>query len=249
MLLINPPQKSPLKLRLQRDLTRAIKRGHPWVFADALRQRPAAPAGVHAILLDNKKGREIATGFYDARSPLAFRVCCPNPDRPLDDTWANTQMTRALTLRQSLFNAQTTGFRLFNGEGDGLPGLICDVYGYTAVVQLDGPGPAAFWNAEGIGQWVAKKLSLQCVYLKGQSRGKNDSRALVGSLPDTPVTFLENGIQFTADLISGQKTGFFLDQRDNRQQIKRLPPIKMYSTCLATPAAFLCKPDWAELLT
>ena len=118
MLLINPPPKSPLKLRLQRDLTRAIKRGHPWVFADALRQRPSAPAGTHALLLDNKKGREIAIGFYDARSPLAFRVCSPDPGTPLDNIWADSQMTRALTLRQSLFNAQTTGFRLFNGEGD-----------------------------------------------------------------------------------------------------------------------------------
>lgn len=140
MALITSARHPPITLRLARDLARAIKRGHPWVFADALRHRPSALPGSPAILLDNKKGRELAWGFYDCQSPLAFRVCSVEPAEPLDDVWAEKRMVRALALRQMLFDGQTTGFRLFNGEGDGLPGLICDLYGETAVLQLDGPG-------------------------------------------------------------------------------------------------------------
>lgn len=211
---------SPITLRLARDLVRSLKRGHPWVYAEALRQRPTAPPGAHAVLLDNKQGREIARGFYDAHSPLAFRVCTLNPAEMLDDAWAQKRLVRALALRRMLFDDQTTGFRLFNGEGDGLPGLICDVYGDTAVLQLDGPGPAHFWHSKGVADWVAQMLSLQSVYQKGQSRRGSGDYALVGEIPATPVPFLENGVRFTVDVIRGQKTGFFLDQRENRQQIK-----------------------------
>ena len=130
---------SPVVLRLNRDLVRMIKRGHPWVYGDALRELPKAPAGSPAVLLDNRKGQPVARGFYDPGCPVALRICETDPDLKLDDRWAERRLKAALTLRR-LFSAsgQTTGFRLFNGEGDGLPGLVADVYADTAVVKLDG---------------------------------------------------------------------------------------------------------------
>ncbi len=220
--LLNNSSKSPLNLRLARDLTRTIKRGHPWVFADALRRLPTAPAGTPAVLLDNKKGRPIALGFYDPGSPLAFRICDTDPDTRLNNAWAERLLDRALALRQIFADGDTTGYRLFNGEGDGLPGLICDVYGHTAVMQLDGPGPQNFWRAEGVAQWVTAHLPIKHVYLKAQSRDKGTGQLLVGALPTEPVPFLENGVKFTADVLNGQKTGFFLDQRHNRQLIRQV---------------------------
>ncbi|MCB9077934.1 MAG: class I SAM-dependent rRNA methyltransferase [Anaerolineaceae bacterium] len=219
MPLINTTKTAPIKLRLARDLVRTIKRGHPWVFADALRQTPAALPGSPAILFDNKKDRPIARGFYDVHSPLAFRVCTTDPAEPLDNAWASRQFARAAALRRMWFDEQTTAYRLFNGEGDSLPGLICDIYADTAVLQLDGDGPAAFWNASGIADWVAGALELKAVCLKPQSRQGDSGRALIGLLPIRPVTFLENGVRFQANLLEGQKTGFFLDQRDNRRLI------------------------------
>lgn len=219
MPLIKPPQGPPVELRLSRDLVRTLKRGHPWVFADALRHLPPARPGSPAILLDNKKGRPVAHGFYHAQSPLAFRVCSPNPDEPLTNTWAEAQLTRALRLRKTVVPAQTSGYRLFNGEGDGLPGLICDIYSDTAVMQLDGPGPAGFWDAAGIARWLAEELALKQVMLKPQSRSNATDQFLVGQLTVNPVPFLENGVYFVADVINGQKTGFFLDQRNNRKLI------------------------------
>jgi 23S rRNA (cytosine1962-C5)-methyltransferase len=196
-----------------------IKRGHPWVFADALRHLPSAPAGTRATLLDHKKGRPIAIGFYHPQSPLAFRVCSPDPKEILNDGWAERQMTRAWSLRKTVIPADTTGFRLFNGEGDGLPGLICDVYNRSAVLQLDGEAAGGFWDIDGIADWVADRLSLQQVYFKSQSRSKIPGRLLVGHQLENPVQFSENGVKFTADIAHGQKTGFFLDQRLNRQQV------------------------------
>src|SRR6185295_14617317 len=77
--LLQAHQGALIPLRLARDLTRAIKRGQPWVFAESLRQLPPARPGAQAVLLDNKKGRELAHGFYDLHSPLAFRVCAIQP--------------------------------------------------------------------------------------------------------------------------------------------------------------------------
>lgn len=221
MLLVFPHKDYPLKLRLTRDLVRVIKRGHPWVFAEALRSRPDAAAGAHAILQD-KRGREIAGGIYDPHSALAFRVCTVEPAEVLNDVWAVKRMVHALSLRRTLFDDQTTGFRLFNGEGDGLPGLICDVYGEVGVIQLDGAGPSNFWHPQGVAQWIAPALSLQAVYLKSQSRQGDNNQALVGDTPNAPIQFLENGVRFTVDVIRGQKTGFFVDQRQNRQQVRTI---------------------------
>ncbi len=218
MTLLQPRSGQPLQLRLARDLTRAIKRGHPWVYAEALRQLPPASPGAPAVLLDNKKGREIGRGFYDPHSPLALRICTTEPDEKINERWAQKRLERALALRHTLFDERTTGFRLCNGEGDGLPGLIADVYGDSAVLQLDGAGPAGFWDAAGIADWLAQVLSLRCVYERGRTEGKS----LVGDIPAAPIVFLENGIRFAVDVVRGQKTGFFLDQRDNRQKIREL---------------------------
>ena len=222
MPLLSPYQGPLIRLRLSRDLGRTLKRGHPWVYAEALRQRPAAAAGAHAILIHKNQDRTLARGYYDPHSPLAFRVCTVDQDELLNDAWAVKRMDRALRLRQALFDEQTTGFRLFNGEGDGLPGLICDVYGHSAVIQLDGPGAKGFWHQQGIAQWLAESLPLELVYLREQARYGGKGQLLKGDMPTGPIPFRENGVQFTADIVYGQKTGFFLDQRENRLHIKQL---------------------------
>jgi 23S rRNA (cytosine1962-C5)-methyltransferase len=209
-----------LTLRLGRDLVRVLKRGHPWVFAEALRCRPDAPPGTPAILLDSKRGRPVARGFYDPTSPVAFRACTVDDREPLDDAWAQRRLDLAWQLRQRLFDDQTTGYRLFNGEGDGLPGLVADVYGDTAVLRLDGDAAAGFWHTEGVAEWLVGKVGVRAGFERPLERGGR-GRILHGQIAG-PVPFLENGIRFTADVVSGQKTGFFLDQRDNRLTVRRL---------------------------
>jgi 23S rRNA (cytosine1962-C5)-methyltransferase len=237
MSLLHSAKSPSITLRLSRDLVRVIKRGHPWVFADALRERPKAPPGSPAVLLDNKRGQPIAWGFYDSASPLTFRVC--SLSGPPTESWAEQTLGRALALRQTLFDEQTTGYRLFNGEGDGLPGLIVDVYGPTAVLQLDGPGPAGFWNAHHLARWVAAKTAASTVYFKTRSRGNQPSgETLVGPAPKEPVRFLENGVHFTAEVVQGRKLASFWISGKIGGPLAGWPRAKAYSTCLATPGIF-----------
>ena len=139
----------------------------------------------------------------------------------LDDAWIARQLAAALDLRARAFDAHRTGFRLVSGEGDGLPGLVLDVYANAAVIKLDGGGPEAFYRPEGIAGWLAEQLPLDHVVLRFRERGRG-GEALVGALPKSEISFLENGRQFSADVVRGQKTGFFLDQRDNRALVRRL---------------------------
>ena len=211
---------SPVVLRLNRDLVRTIKRGNPWVYADALRDLPSALAGSPAVLLDNRKCEAVARGFYDPDCALALRICETDPAVELDQRWAERRLKYANEFRKIITaDGQTTGFRLFNGEGDGLPGLVVDVYGDTAVVKLDGEGPRGFWNVDEIASWISSELSLACVYERQKERGSTGS-TLIGNEPKGPISFLEHGLVFTADVVRGQKTGFFLDQRENRQTIR-----------------------------
>ena len=91
-------------------------------------------------------------------------------------------------------------------------------------LQLDGAGAAGFWDTGGIARWLSRTLDLRCVYERRQARGQAEpgGQALVGQVPANPVPFVENGVRFTADIVQGQKTGFFLDQRENRQRIRGL---------------------------
>lgn len=219
MTLLRSPS-SRITLRLSRDLTRSVKRGHAWVFVDALRELPPAPPGTQAVLQDNTRGRPIAVGYYDPESSVTFRACRVDEPLRLNDDWAEQRFQQALALRRRLFDEQTTGFRLFNGEGDGVPGLVCDRYADVAVVKLDGPAASSFWDIEGIAEWLVKHAGVTAVVERRKQRGR-EGRWLIGERSPL-IEFREHGVRFTADVLNGQKTGFFLDQRDNRQAIRRM---------------------------
>ena len=201
-------------LKLTRDRTRMLKQGYPWIYRDWLRELPPAPAGSFARVRD-KDGSLLAFGLYDPTGPLAVRVCALDREQ-LNDALIRSRFEAALALRRSLFDGDTTGYRLFNGEGDGVPGLTCDLYGDHAVLKLDGEGPAGFWNVDAVADWLDERLSIARVFLKHRSDAATRGRAIRGPVPAEPVRFTEHGRHFQADLVDGQKTGFFFDQRENR---------------------------------
>ncbi len=212
--------EQPVRLKLQRDRNRAIKQGHPWIYKDWLLDAPGARPGSRALVRD-KEGNLIAFGMYDPESPLAVRVCAVEQER-LDEALIRERLEAALALRRSVRSEHTTGYRLINGEGDGLPGIHCDIYGRTAVIKLDGAGPEGFWNLDGFAQWLAQRAEIETVYLKHRSDGESRGKPIRGKTPKEPVRFLEHGLTFQADLVEGQKTGFFFDQRENRLRVKAL---------------------------
>lgn len=212
--------QNPLKLNLTRDRTRTLKQGYPWIYRDWLRELPPAAVGSRALVRD-RDGSLIAFGMYDPAGPLAVRVCALERER-LDDALIAAKLETALQLRRTLFGDNTNGFRLLNGEGDGVPGLTCDLFADHAVLKLDGDAPAAFWNVEAVADWLKQRVSIDNVLLKFRSDAKTRGRAVLGAMPTQPVRFVENGLHFQANVVEGQKTGFFFDQRDNRAHIGKL---------------------------
>lgn len=212
--------RGEIDLTLKKDLVRSIKRGHAWCYSDSV-DLPRAKSGSVARLWDRRRSRVIALGIYDAEHPIPLRVCTTDPNQLLDDAWADSRLARAVSLRRKIFDANTTGVRLVAGEGDQLPGVIVDRYDRVAVLKLDGGAPQAFYSAPGIAQWLVRNAGVDVVVQRFRERGRA-GEVIAGSLDSPQVHFMENGLLFSADVIQGQKTGFFLDQRDNREVVRRL---------------------------
>lgn len=181
---------------------------------------PKADPGSIAILKD-KSGVILAKGFYDPASHLAFRVLTVDKET-LEPELIKNRIARAFDFRAHSFGADTTGYRIINGEGDLLPGLILDRYGEVAVMQYDGAGPRNFYDHKLIAEEVLKSGLVSSVYYKPRHNDSEKGHVLAGEIKNLEVEFLENGARFTVNIKEGQKTGFFLDQRENRFKIRQL---------------------------
>jgi 23S rRNA (cytosine1962-C5)-methyltransferase len=208
-------------IRLAKPLERSIRGGHPWIYRDALAlgaapQRPGTGSAVDIIGAD---GKFVARGLFDARSPIAVRVATLDRHQPLDAAFVLARVRSALRARRGAFDASSTdAFRWVNGEGDFLPGVVVDVYGPVAVVRLDGDAVRA-WRDWVVAAVVAEGRALGVAHVLERSRGGR-GELLHGGAPPSPVEIRENGVRFAVDVIHGQKTGFFLDQRENRRAIR-----------------------------
>lgn len=210
----------PVHLVLSQDKSRMLKRGFPWVYAHNLTGLPKAEPGAISILKD-KSGDIIAKGFYDPESHLAFRVLTVEKEN-LEPELIRKRISRAINFRAQSFGGDTTGYRIINGEGDLLPGLILDRYGDVAVMQYDGAGPRNFYDHKLIAEEVLKSGIVSAVYYKPRHNDNEKGHVLAGEIKNLEVEFLENGARFTVNIKEGQKTGFFLDQRENRFKIREL---------------------------
>ena len=218
-----------LRLRVTATAESILRAGHPWLFADSIReQNRAGQVGELAVIYD-RKDRFLATGLFEPDSPIRVRVLHVGKPRAIDRDWWVERLNRALEGRQGLFDELTTGFRWINGESDGWPGLVLDRYDRTLVVKLY----TAAWlpRLEEITGLITTRLRPDRIVLRlsrniqklaQQQGGKADGQVLLGPPLDGPVTFLETGLRFEADVARGQKTGFFLDQRENRRQVEAL---------------------------
>ena len=219
-----------IALSVTRDAERHLRSGHPWLFADSITKasHEGAPGDL-AVVFDQKR-RFVAVGLYDPTSPIRLRVLQQGTPATIDRAWFAQKLTSAAQLRQPLTaNQQTTGYRLVYGENDGLPGLVIDRYAGTLVVKLYTTAwlphlvdlltaLLALQNAEQIVLRLSRNVQQLSLQLYGLTEGM-----VIGETELTgPVVFLENGLRFEADPIHGQKTGFFLDQRENRARVERL---------------------------
>lgn len=207
-------------LSLKKEIAMHIRQGHPWIYREALHLPVSGyPAGQVVRIQDSKK-HFVAYGIWDPFSPIAVRVCSLLEAKVPDEAWKHQQLREALTQRLSWLSLeQTNAFRLCHGESDVMPGLVIDVYHHTAVVQYDGVGPEAFWSPTLVDVLLESgmTLSLRTIYWK---RRRQPGLVLWGETPPQEIDIVENGIKLGVDIRQGQKTGFFLDQRDNRARIR-----------------------------
>jgi len=225
MSFIKSPESLP-SIHLMRDVTKHLKRGHRWIFANCFDDKDKVTSGLHALYF---KKELIGFGIVQADTQLRFRVLCLNDEtyfrknNPIKtfEFWTERQWANAVRIRQIFDLNVTNSFRLINGEGDGFPGLTVDVYNNVAVIKHDHQIMEKIWDSQKVAERIILELpQVSCVYLKRRNDADEKGQNLIGVLPDETV-FKENGLLFSSNIRDAAKTGFFLDQRDNRLLIQR----------------------------
>jgi 23S rRNA (cytosine1962-C5)-methyltransferase len=219
--------KAEAELRLQKDLARHLRAGHPWVFRKAIERAPRdLPAG--AIVDVTDEGRFVARGYFDPRSAISVRILTRDPAEAVDATFWRRRVARAAALRRELVHG-TTGMRLLHGEGDGLPGVVADRYERFAVLKLYSAGLVPH-RAEIVEALRTEVDGLAGVYGRDEiprdddeeEGGAPEGRVLWGAEPPPTIEIDEHGMKVLVDVRRGQKTGHFLDQRENRRMVREL---------------------------
>ncbi|MFN8049831.1 MAG: class I SAM-dependent rRNA methyltransferase [Acidimicrobiales bacterium] len=227
------PPASRLAVRVTKDALRQIRGGHPWVFDASITSLSHEGEPGELAVVFGERREFVAIGLYDPASPIRVRVLHHGRPTTIDAAFWRTRLDAALARRAELVaSASTTGWRLIHGENDGLPGVVIDRYDTTLVAKIYSEAwyphlgdvlAAAVAGCAGAGldvDRVVVRLSRQL--RQGDTHGLVDGMVVLGSEPDGPVEFLENGLRFGADVIAGQKTGHFLDQRENRALVATL---------------------------
>jgi len=233
-----------LRLALRKDLARHLRAGHPWVFRKAIEKAPRGLAP--GTVVDVVEGdRFVARGFYDPHSAICVRLLTREPAERIDAAFFRARILRAVALRRELVRG-TTGLRWVHGEADGLPGVVADRYGQWIVLKLYSAGLTPYRRliVEGLraaaggepgrsspneGGWDGHLGPLAGVYGRDEiPRAEEDDnespagRVLWGAEPPDRIAVEEHGVKLLVDVRRGQKTGAFLDQRENRRLVREL---------------------------
>lgn len=212
-------------LYLRRGKEESLDRFHPWVFSGAIASVPDELEEGAVVRLADADGRLIGVGHYQIGS-IAVRIL-DFADTVIDKYFFAKRLRQALQLRKTLGLARPDNdtYRLVHGEGDFLPGLVVDIYGSTAVVQAHSPGMHFCREIIALALTELSGIDIANVYYKSETTLPFKARLdpqndyLFGSFQTNIAT--ENGLRFHIDWLKGQKTGFFVDQRDNRAILER----------------------------
>ncbi len=214
------------RLTLQKDLARHLRAGHPWVFRKAVEK---APRGLEAgAIVDVVEGeRFVARGYYDPLSAISVRILTREPAEAIDAAFWSRRVQRALALRRELVRG-TNAFRMVHGESDGLPGVVADRYDRFAVVKLysAGLGPHRAHIVEALRDAAGELAGVygrdEVPHDEEDDDAAPQGRVLWGAEPPERIAVDEHGMRLLVDVRRGQKTGTFLDQRENRRLVREL---------------------------
>lgn len=220
----------------------SLQNGHLWIFSGALQQPPRwiEPGGL--VDVKSSTGNFVARGYYNPGTDIAIRILTRDIDEAIDYDFVRRRLHSAATLRQVFDPEQTNAYRLVNAEGDGLPGLIVDRYAEILVTQI-----------HTLGMEQLRSLIIEALMDETGARGlllRNDSQArrregleiketqVAAGVVPTQVAIRENGVLFLVDPWEGQKTGFFLDQRDKRASLRKYSRGKRVLNCFSYSGGF-----------
>ncbi|MHB9006047.1 MAG: class I SAM-dependent methyltransferase [Limisphaerales bacterium] len=227
----SPPPTLPPRLRLRVTATaeEIIRGGHPWLFESSIREqnRPGL-TGELAVIFD-RQDRFLAIGLFDPESPLRVRVLHRGKPVAIDEAWWSRRLQESVERRRDVAGPETDGYRLIHGESDGWPGLVLDRYGPALVLKLY----TAAWlpRLDDVVRVIREALAPERMVLRLSRNIQELARTtfqrlegefLCGADREPVQEFRETGLRFEADLVRGQKTGFFLDQRENRRRVEGL---------------------------
>ena len=221
----------------------AFKQNHPWIFAGSVGRLEgrARPGDTVEVLADNL--RPLGRAAYSPKSQIRARFWTFDAEESVDDAFFKRRVAAAVARRQALPELRgQQGLRLIHAESDGLPGVIADQYGDTIVVQLTSAGADKWRNAIVAG--LIKATGCARVYERSDSdvrrlEGLESTTGwLHGEARDEPLTIIENGVKLAVDIAGGHKTGFYLDQRDNRFLLGQLASGKDVLNCFCYTAGF-----------
>lgn len=240
---------SLVRLELQRGLGRHLRGGHPWVFRRALERIPKIPPGSVVDLTEG--GKFVARGYFDPHSAIAVRVLTLDPRESVDLDFLRGRVRRALALRQELVDlTDTDSHRLLHGEGDGLPGVVVDLYAGHAVLKLYSAGLTPYramllealrLEVPGLRSVIGRDevgVGSSEAFDPGDDDERGSGRVLWGEQAPDLIPIRERGGTFLVDAYRGQKTGFFLDQRENRFLVRRLARARTVLNCFSFTGGF-----------
>jgi len=231
------------QLILKSGREKSLLRRHPWIFSGALARVQGDPAMGDTVAVRSGSGEFLAWAAYSPASQIRARVWSWSETEPIAVDLLRARLRQALAARERLLAAEDSdAMRLVHGESDGLPGVIADRYGDVVVLQLLSAG-AERWRGE-IADALRELTGCACVFERSDAdvRGLEGlpvkSGVLHGALPVAGVQLREHGLVYGVDVAAGHKTGFYLDQRDNRKRIGDLSQGRDVLNCFCYTGGF-----------
>ncbi|MDF1695854.1 MAG: class I SAM-dependent rRNA methyltransferase [Saprospiraceae bacterium] len=230
-------------ITIRKGKEEAISRRHPWIFSGAIYSKPSDLTDGQVVRVVDFKGKHLATGHYHDGS-IMVRILSFK-DVAIDQGFWNRTMKSAYAYRKSLGlieNSETNAFRFIHGEGDGVSGLIIDIYNNNAVIQCHSVGCYRDVKYISTALDYAFGGGLDCIYIKSKDSlpssfdGHEEDYYIKGNPSSTEI--VENGIKFAINWEEGQKTGFFLDQRENRHKLAQFSEGKTVLNCFCYTGGF-----------
>ncbi len=218
-----------LAVKLSSKGEQSVVKGHPWVFSNSIvKLNDSARTGDLAIIFSKNKNKVIGIGLYDAKSPIRIKII-HNAETKADINadFFHQKIKSAFEKRSELLQSNSNSYRLLFGENDGFPGLIADVYSSVLVVKLY----SEIWlpYLESILNSLKQVSKVETVVIRlsrniqnSKNHNLEDGKVIYGTLENEVVEFIEYGVKFSANVIKGHKTGYFLDHRHNRKRVGEL---------------------------